>query len=177
MHVIAIDPSLTATGLAYMDLDAGKVIDWACVRTKKDDRLKATEDLARRIQEVAAGVRDFCNKYPGIVAIEGQTGGSYGLASPPTIFLLGTGYGACLAAIPGKPIVIASATVKARVVGDRGKTTKDAAWQAAQPYFTSFPPEPKTKPAREAVHDAVVVGVAALPELNQLSQIAGSPRP
>lgn len=180
MLAVGIDPSLVATGLAAVDIEAGLVLDWVCIRTKPDGKLKATEDLARRLQEVAFGVRAFITKHKGVLVIEGQVGGTFekgtGRSSPSTVFLLGAAYGAVLGCMTSKPIAIHSATIKARILGDRVKRadTKAAAWEAAQAYFTSFPKELTNKPAREAVHDAVITAVAALPEIMQIKAMMSS---
>lgn len=172
--ILGVDPSLTACGLAAVDLEAGKVLAWKCIRTEPDAKFKATEDLARRLREVAGEVKAFCAEYKGVPAIEGQMGSSFGkMSSMSTVGMLMAAYGAVLASLPTKPIVIHPSTVKSRLIGQAetkrtGKEAKEAAWAAARVYFTSFPPEPSTKVAREAVHDAVVMCVAALPEIQQL---------
>lgn len=170
MRIVGIDPSLTATGLAYMDLDSKEVLDWKCVRTKPMKDETKTEDFARRLFDISVEVRRYCVEHPGAVAIEAQAGWGGGAASMANVFKLGCGYGAVLASIPTRPFPIAPQMVKHRlgVASGLDKTVvKDAAWDAAKRFFCKFPMEPSNKPSREAVRDAVCVAVAALPELDR----------
>lgn len=173
-----MDPSLTGTGLAALDFKARKVVDWECIRTKPEKSLgRKTDDMARRVAVIFHGAADFIERNKGAVAIEAQTASSYGnKASMKNVGALMLGYAACLsaAAMYGKkPILVMPGVVKSRVTGHKG-ASKQEAWDHAAKHFTSFPPLPSTKPAREAVQDAVAVGLAALEDLQQLQDFTGA---
>lgn len=174
MKVIGIDPSLSATGLAYMDPDEGKVLAWRCVRTKPMDDATKTDDFVRRLTDLAFEVRRFCTEHKGAVAIEAQSGWGGDRGGMPQVFKLGAGYGAVLGSIPTRPIAIQPQMVKHRLGIEAKidkKLLKGETWNAAKRFFTDFPSEPTNKVSREAVHDAVAVGVAALPELDRLKAL------
>lgn len=178
MRIIAVDPSLTATGLAALDFQARKVVAWECVRTQPDNRVgRKTDDLARRVFEVFQGVSDFIEANQGALAIEAQAPSSHNnKASMKNVGMLMAGYAACISAgamYGKKPILVMPSVVRHRVTGHKG-SSKQESWQHAAKHFTSFPPLPKTKPAREAVQDAVAVGLAALPELQQFTDFTGA---
>jgi Holliday junction resolvasome RuvABC endonuclease subunit len=177
MKIIALDPSLTATGMAALDFQARRVLAWDCVRTKPDNGVgRKTDDLARRVREVFQGVADFIEANQGALAIEAQTASSYGQASLKNVGMLMAGYSACICAgamYGKKPILVMPATVKHRVTGHKG-ASKQEAWNHAAKHFTSLPPLPSSKVPREAVQDAVAVGLAALPELQQFHDFTGA---
>jgi Holliday junction resolvasome RuvABC endonuclease subunit len=182
MKVIALDPSLTATGMAALDFQARRVIAWDCVRTKPDNGVgRKTDDLARRVSEVFQGVADFIEANRGALAIEAQVASSFssrkikGMASMKNVGMLMAGYSACICAgamYGKKPILVMPATVKHRVTGHKG-ASKQEAWNHAAKHFTSLPPLPSSKVPREAVQDAVAVGLAALPEMQQIVDFKG----
>lgn len=179
MLSIGIDPSLTNTGLAAIDVDAGRVVAWKCIRTEPDAKLKPTEDLARRLILIASEVAKFCTQHRGVIVVEGQVGSSFGKGSSQgSTGLLMAAYGATLGALPTKPVVLHSATVKSRLLkGQKFSSTKEAkmaAWIAAKEILSDFPEDPKTKAALEAVHDAVATAIAGMPELRQVQALLPS---
>lgn len=152
-----------------MDLKARKVVAWECVRTKPDPTAgRKTDDLVRRLTDLSRGVSTFLEQHKGVVAIEAMTPSSYaGKSSLSTVGLLMSSYGAIIGCLRGrKPVALMPHIVKARVVG-RKDSSKAETWLHTSKHFTSFPPSPKSKAAREAVEDATAVGLAAMPELQQ----------
>lgn len=170
MRLLGLDPSLSATGMAALDLDARKVVAWKCVRTKVGGQKLKMNDLAERLRLIATETQAFCALHQGMPVIEGQIGSSYGRSNIPTTFKLGAAYGAVLGALPTHPLVLSPAAIKKRVTGDAG-ASKAEAWKAASAFFDRLPPLPKGKVAQEAVQDAVVAAVAGRRELEQHRQM------
>ena len=172
MRVVAIDPSLTGTGICAVDLDTRSIRAWECIRTAPSKTAgRRTDDLARRLTEVAAGVSAFLARWPGVVVLEAQTPSSHGRASMANAGLLMAAYGACIGALGGrKPIILMPSEVRRRVTGRTG-ATKTEAWMAAKAHFSSYPDPLRSRAALEAVHDAVCVALAARPELHRLKEL------
>lgn len=176
MKVIGIDGSLTACGLSAVDFQARRVVDWECIRTKPDPTAgRKTDDLARRLTDLSAGVTAFLARNKGVVAMEAMTPSSYaGKSSLSTVGLLMASYGAIFGCLQGrKPIVVMPHVVKARVTG-RKDASKQETWDHTAKHFTTFPTPPSSKAAREAVQDATAVALSATPEVQQLLALTGA---
>jgi len=170
MLALGIDPSLSATGIAALDLEAGKVLDWEAIITSVGDSKseRALEDMASRLHDIGSRVRAFCARHQGVVVIEGQSSSSFGgPAGMAGVGKLMAAYGAIIASLPRKPVVLHPVTVKKRVTGHKD-ASKEAAWQAALMFVPDHPPLPKSKKAQEAVKDAVITAIAGMPEINQI---------
>lgn len=173
MQAIGVDPSLTATGLARI-VD-GAVTHWAVVKSKVGSNEKATPDLARRLHDLAVGVRRFVADTggPAVFCVEAQVGASMGRSGMGSTFKLGAAYGAVLASSPYPPLVVPPAEVKRRLRG-KGEVSKDEIRNYCVAHVRGrHPAEPKSKADREAVWDAAAVAIAMEPELERLAALAG----
>lgn len=166
MRVIGIDPSLTATGIAAIDLLSKQVVAWTCIQTKPNPNLKKMEDTARRVIQIRDGIRTFLDEHHGVHVVEGLAGYK-GQGSVGSAFKMGLGYAVVLGTLPGKPVIVPAASVKERLLG-KGQGGKRECFEAAMKGLHGHPEWPKNKPSREAVRDAVSVAIAAKPELEQI---------
>lgn len=174
MRIVAVDPSLTCTGLAAIDVSAGRVVEWKVLTSKPGGSGKGkTDDMADRLWRLGQEFRAFHRVHGGVIVIEGQVGASMGRAGMGSVFKLGAAYGAFLGACETRPIIIPPATVKHRLTGRMGATKSECYLKALEafdlqgPGHLLTPPLPKSQAHQEAVQDAVSVAAAALSDVQQ----------
>lgn len=178
MKVLACDPSITCTGLASVDLTRGRVVAWDAFKTRPNPRLGLASDQdAERYYEIAAHFKAYYLTHGGVIVLEAQSGAGFphgpkGRRVNPALAakVLGA-YCAILGASNTRPLVLSPAEVKRRL----GAVGKEEAWVKARAALPGgAPPEPGSRDAREAVHDAVAVAVAARPEVERVQALLGA---
>lgn len=172
MNIIGIDPSLTATGIAAIDLQHMDIVDWACIHTKPDANMKKIPDTARRVLEIRDGIRTFQERNRGLIAIEAQVPSAMGKKNAKSSFGKGLAYGISIGLTTALPIIVTPREMRVR----RGLTvnaSKTELWNACLKELAVVDglEELKTIPMREAVHDAAAVALAAKLEAEQLQAL------
>jgi Holliday junction resolvasome RuvABC endonuclease subunit len=84
-NIMAIDASLTHSGVAIIDVETGKIIDVACVITEKDStkrKVRACDDLAERSSLIFRSLSMLKDRHNvKAVVVELPSGGSKSLAA------------------------------------------------------------------------------------------------
>jgi Holliday junction resolvasome RuvABC endonuclease subunit len=181
MKLLAIDPSLTATGLVVVELgpDTERVLEQAFVQTKPDAKSRhvyqADQDGAR-IDEIADAVLRLMREHRvDIVACEAPAGSQHANAAKALALAYGAIRGA-LRAVGMTPIMVQAHHAKKAAAGSQG-ATKDEVLAAMQRRFSVE--ITGSKPRKEAIADALANACAAMgePTVQALRRQAASAPP
>lgn len=169
MKIVAVDPSLTCTGLAAIDVNARQVVEWTVLKTKVGNSAKGkTDDMADRLFTLGREFRAFHERHGGVIVMESQTASTHGRAGPAQLGKLMAAYGAFLGACPTRPVVLPPITIRSRLRAESKAEAYIRARDILQLADDRIPPPPKSAEGQEAVQDAVSVAAAALPDVRQL---------
>lgn len=165
--VVGLDGSLTAYGWGLLSLEeTPRVIDAGCVLTKPDTKsthqYQADRDGAR-CDEIAEGILAVLDRAISltrtsgvVVVIEAPAGAQHANAAKA----LGLAYGISRAVCVARrltPITVQAHEVKRTAGGSMGASKDDVAKGVLR--VTGWTSPAKTKPAREAEHDAIGVAL------------------
>lgn len=166
MRLLAIDPSLTATGFAILDLtgDRENVLALDFVATKPDTKSRhvyqADKDGAR-VDDIADKLLALIDQYrPDLVASEAPAGSQHANSAKA----LALAYGAIRGALRARgvtPLMVQAHHAKKAATGDKA-ASKEAVIGAMQTRFVVQLAGSKAK--REALADALSVACAAMGE-------------
>lgn len=163
--IVGLDGSLTAYGGGILTLeDVPRVVEATCIATKPDAKsthqYQADRDGAR-VDEIAEGVLALLDRALAltrsvIVVIEAPAGAQHANAAKA----LGLAYGVSRTVCVARrlvPITVQAHEVKREVGGSMGASKDDVA--AGVLRLTGWTSTAKTKPAREAEHDAIGIAL------------------
>lgn len=168
MIVIGIDGSLTATGVAVIELrgDTWHVREALCVRTKPDAKsthlYKADQD-GLRIDDISIAIEGVLVRYhgPRVVALEAPAGAQSATAAKALALAYGT-IRTTLRMVGVTPVMIQAHHAKKAATGS-ASASKDEVEVAMRARY-AWPEAKRTKPEAEAIADALAVASAALAE-------------
>lgn len=167
MKLLAIDPSLTATGFAVLELGAEteRCVDVGFVKTAPDGKgrhVYAADQDGARIDEIAAELIRLLRIHgPDVVACEAPAGSQHAKSAKA----LGLAYGVCrgvLRTFGLTPLMVQAHHAKKAAAGSLS-ASKDEVQAAMRARF----PEADitgTKPRQEAIADALAVACSVLEE-------------
>lgn len=175
MIVIGIDGSLTATGVAVIELrgEVWHVREALCVRTKPDAKsthlYKADQDGVR-IDEISVAVEGVLVRTPSprVVALEAPAGAQSATAAKALALAYGT-IRTTLRMVGVTPVMVQAHHAKKAATG-LASATKDEV-EAAMRKAYAWPSAKHTKPEAEAIADALAVATAALAEPTVRSRV------
>lgn len=165
MILLAIDPSLTATGLVVLDVGAAgeRVLEARCVRTKPDHRkrhLYQADQDGERVDAIARALRELLvAHHPDVIACEAPAGSRRAVSAKA----LGLAYGCVRGVLVGvnAPMPIMVQAHEARVAATSSKAASKRDVVAAMRARYGVPLDgPRVE--REAIADALAVATAAL---------------
>lgn len=162
--IVALDPSLTAFGMAAVLVGDGspRVLASTCITTDVGDKAHtyAGDRDARRLDVIAHGLVAFLDAHqPHVIAAEAPAGAQGYRAA----FSLGAALGVSRGVLAARGLacmLVQAGEVKALVAGSRAASKLDLA--AAVTRATGWTSPASTKPAREAEHDAAGVALAVI---------------
>jgi Holliday junction resolvasome RuvABC endonuclease subunit len=163
MRLLAIDPSLTATGMVVVD-DGVTLVSNLFVATKPDAKSRhvyAADKDGARVDEIADAVLVMVRgSRPDIVACEAPAGSQHAVSAKALALAYGTIRGA-LRACGITPVMVQAHHAKKAATGNKGASKDDvvAAMQARFGVQIGG-----SKAYREAIADALSVACAAMGE-------------
>ncbi len=164
MNLLAIDPSLTATGLVLLDDDLS-VVSAICVRTRPADkgrRLYQADADGERVDEIARALDRAIARAtrPLVVACEAPAGAQHAASAKALGLVYGCVRGV-LAAHGLTPLMCQAFDAKKAAAGSRSASKLDVEAAMRQRWPGAFA-SGIAKPVAEAIADALAVACVAL---------------
>lgn len=165
MIVVGIDAGFTATGLVAVDLEHGRVVQSACLRTQKTTTKRAVrvaDDDAERCADIARGVVEFLHRQgPQVVVVELPGGAAKG-ARAQRAMALATGVVVTVLALGGYAAEwVTPGQGKKAATGRRDASKQDVEAAVRAHYEWAPGTLPKVAAQREHICDAAAAVLAA----------------
>jgi Holliday junction resolvasome RuvABC endonuclease subunit len=168
ISILALDPSLTATGLAVLRLSledgewAWRVAHVECVRTEPDARsrhLYQADQDGQRVDKIATAILAAIDRHrPSLAATEAPAGSQHAISAKA----FGLAYGCVRAACVSRRLPVLTVQAhEARIAATGTKSASKDNVGAAMAMRFCFDIQ-GTKVAREAIGDALAVGAVAV---------------